>query len=345
MKKVVYAASLLLILAVLLTSCEGLWGSNNKRLHTDYVISPTYRFEKDQSEEVGFTATIDLFPNISFKNGDKVYVIFNGSCSDYFGKARPSIIDFSNNQWNELTEEGWFCLGSSINNRRIAFDISGNAASPDMTKLYIRTWGKGVKGGETIPTLDLNCHVYINPTVDELREMTTIRWYIDNDTLHILGEGDMDEYRMLPFTDDGLWHSEAPWIHRQFSHVVIEEGITYIGSCMLGHCTGGDCGQRYYLDIRSISLPSTLKGIGYHGLWKVAPPNLVIPASVTEIAPTSLDKYLSVSEKITLDWTADDATQRILDGLYWFDDPDKNLMIYYKDGTKYIPGLKGVYDR
>ena len=56
------------------------------------------------------------------------------------------------------------------------------------------------------------------------------------------------------------WAGDSPWFHlnKQIKSVVISEGITYIGNGAFGD----EFGYGQYEQLTSISLPSTLKGVG-----------------------------------------------------------------------------------
>lgn len=97
---------------------------------------------------------------------------------------------------------------------------------------------------------------------------------IDDNTLHIWGEGAMNNYASaetkyyssceqaydgLPYT---VYNCSAPWANEDFINVVIDEGVTSIGNMAF-----------YNNSIYSVSLPASLKELGWHAFRKA--PNRV----------------------------------------------------------------------
>lgn len=81
-------------------------------------------------------------------------------------------------------------------------------------------------------------------------------WKFNSSTgkLTVSGSGEMPDYGV------SWWAGDSPWFHlnKQIKSVVISEGITYIGNGAFGD----EFGYGQYEQLTSISLPSTLKGVG-----------------------------------------------------------------------------------
>lgn len=85
----------------------------------------------------------------------------------------------------------------------------------------------------------------------------SIAWKIENDTLYISGQGEMDDYKLRHRSEDpegpqGSVGTSAPWDNETFSRVVIEDGITSIGEKTFRSRKG----------LHSVTLPKSLTAIG-----------------------------------------------------------------------------------
>ena len=101
-------------------------------------------------------------------------------------------------------------------------------------------------------------------------------WKLDgNDTLIISGFGEMDDYDWLEGEPDEYGISQflcttAPWYGRGIRKVVIEEGVTRIGSYAFYQCE----------ELQSVVFPDTLQSIGSEALGFTSLVSAVLPDSV-----------------------------------------------------------------
>ena len=90
---------------------------------------------------------------------------------------------------------------------------------------------------------------------------TSIAWKVENDTLFISGNGDMDDYKLRYRTENpdgpqGAYGVSTPWDNESFSRVVIENGITSIGENTFSNRSS----------LTSVTLPKSLKKIRKHAV-------------------------------------------------------------------------------
>lgn len=96
---------------------------------------------------------------------------------------------------------------------------------------------------------------------------TNVSWAIDaNGNLTISGSGAMDDY----YVEGSPWYSYK----KQIISVSVENGITRIGNCAF-------YGRSYeYATIKTVSLPDSLKTIGYRAFWDcIGIENLILPST------------------------------------------------------------------
>ncbi len=97
-----------------------------------------------------------------------------------------------------------------------------------------------------------------------------LTWTLQNDTLTISGNGEMQDYEYIEVSQDVLgihfitftWdpdgeifeipYTTAPWGELQFSRVIVEEGVTRVGACAFYGCLG----------LTDVSLPDSLVSLG-----------------------------------------------------------------------------------
>ena len=123
---------------------------------------------------------------------------------------------------------------------------------------------------------------------------STITWEIVDSTLYITGTGKMPSYQL---------NSHWPWkeadVAEKVARIVIGEGITEVGSYsfytpfdvrpvnLRETVADGDTKDLAEIvnmkNVRSVSLPSTLKKIGHHAFQRMPITNIDIPESVTSI--------------------------------------------------------------
>ena len=104
--------------------------------------------------------------------------------------------------------------------------------------------------------------------------------------LTISGDGAMEDF------DAHAWGDQEPWyeVKDQIKEVIIEEGVTSIGTDAFEHC--------HYIE--KVTLPSTLKSIGeYAFLMNIALEEVTIPEGVTEIGDGAF-QYCEVLRKADL---------------------------------------------
>jgi hypothetical protein len=143
---------------------------------------------------------------------------------------------------------------------------------------------------------------------------STITWEIADSTLRIIGEGKMPSYQP---------NSNWPWkdaeVAEQIAHIVVGEGITEIGA--YDFCaqvdtrppklreTVADGDVKDFAEtitlknLRSVSLPSTLKKIGNHAFQRLPLTNIDIPEGVTVIDNSAFTnsalQYVCLPEGLT----------------------------------------------
>ena len=78
-------------------------------------------------------------------------------------------------------------------------------------------------------------------------------WRYDNGTLTISGTGQMMYYGSAE-DNNHQWHSTAPWsyLDSEIQKVIVEDGVTYIGSYAFAYCTA----------LTSVSLPASVIALG-----------------------------------------------------------------------------------
>ena len=102
-------------------------------------------------------------------------------------------------------------------------------------------------------------------------------WTLENGVLTLSGEGEMPDWE----------ETEVPWYAQRTSinHVIVNEGLTSIGSFALNGC--------YHID--SISLPTSLEQIGYMAIAGCKNlRTIIIPAAVTEIGQSAFENCRSL---------------------------------------------------
>ena len=116
---------------------------------------------------------------------------------------------------------------------------------------------------------------------------SSVTWSLDSDgTLTISGSGAMADYELVenyPYHYTTPWHdtdNDGEYQNSNIKKVVVEEGITHIGNAAF----------RDFTELTSISIPNTVKSIGYRSVsfcWKLE--SLVIPNSVKSIGKEAFD--------------------------------------------------------
>ncbi len=96
-------------------------------------------------------------------------------------------------------------------------------------------------------------------------------------TLYVSGEGRTEDYE-FPYITGGPIYVSPLWGNSSFKHVVIEEGITYIGEYFFSDCNIetvkfpesleeiGDCAFNNCSKIKMMVFPEGIKRIGYQGM-------------------------------------------------------------------------------
>ena len=105
-----------------------------------------------------------------------------------------------------------------------------------------------------------------------------LTWRLEGYTLTISGSGEMDDYDSVYTETDAygssyFLYTTAPWFGRYFSRVVVENGVTRIGSFAF-YSSG---------TLQSIQLPDTLKSIGSKALSDTALKRVELPDSVESV--------------------------------------------------------------
>lgn len=122
---------------------------------------------------------------------------------------------------------------------------------------------------------------------------SSVTWSLDSDgTLTISGTGAMADYEQVetyPIHYTTPWHdtdNDGKYQNSNIKKVVVEEGITHIGNAAF----------RDFTELTSISIPNTVKSIGYRSVsycWKLE--SLVIPDSVTSIGEEAFDNNVMLT--------------------------------------------------
>ena len=111
--------------------------------------------------------------------------------------------------------------------------------------------------------------VFAETIVDSGQCTDTIRWTLDSEgTLRIFGKGKMNNYWWTDAETRGPWS-----LNPAIRSVIIEDGITYIGSYSFNGCT----------NLTSISIPSSVTGFGEWAFSRTGLTSINIPESVTSL--------------------------------------------------------------
>ncbi len=111
--------------------------------------------------------------------------------------------------------------------------------------------------------------VFAETIVDSGQCTDTIRWTLDSEgTLRIFGKGKMNNYWWTDAETRGPWS-----LNPAIRSVIIEDGITYIGSYSFNGCT----------NLTSISIPSSVTGFGQWAFSGTGLTSINIPESVTNL--------------------------------------------------------------
>ena len=111
--------------------------------------------------------------------------------------------------------------------------------------------------------------VFAETIVDSGQCTDTIRWTLDSEgTLRIFGKGKMNNYWWTDAETRGPWS-----LNPAIRSVIIEDGITYIGSYSFNGCT----------NLTSISIPSSVTGFGEWAFSSTGLTSINIPESVTSL--------------------------------------------------------------
>ena len=95
-----------------------------------------------------------------------------------------------------------------------------------------------------------------------------LTYTLDSDgVLTISGTGAMYDYPVREALDGFI--NDAPWFTKEYSSVVLEEGVTSVGE--------GAFYPSYYVNLTHISLPSTLEKIGANAFYYAYIEELVLP--------------------------------------------------------------------
>ena len=107
-----------------------------------------------------------------------------------------------------------------------------------------------------------------------------LTWTLDDEgTLTISGTGEMYDFE---------GDNESPWLSLDVRRVVVESGVTSIGDYAF------ESYNDYLVDLTQITLPKTLKEIGYMSFARSNIPEINIPNSVT-----SIDRYAFAYSKLS----------------------------------------------
>ena len=118
-----------------------------------------------------------------------------------------------------------------------------------------------------------------------------LTWRLDNYTLTISGSGEMDDFDYVETEPDAYGSmyflcTTAPWFGRYFSRVVVENGVTRIGSFAF-YSSG---------TLQSIQLPDTLKSIGSEALSNTALKRVELPDSVESVGSKAFSGCRSLEQ-------------------------------------------------
>lgn len=142
-----------------------------------------------------------------------------------------------------------------------------------------------------LPRMDVSAATYGGSLTSNLK------WEIKDDTLRIYGTGYMPSYYYNKVESAGkTWYeSTAPWgdYYDHFSKIVIEEGVTNIGSYAFYWHKSLDC---------EIKLPSTLKSIDVFAFayCNGLKGDLIIPEGVTEVSSGAFASCTGLNGKLSL---------------------------------------------
>ena len=84
-----------------------------------------------------------------------------------------------------------------------------------------------------------------------------LRWNFNNGTLTISGTGNMTNYSFVQFDEQGYAYTEIPWYGYSIKSVVIENGVTSIGSSAFWGCE----------NLASITIPDNITTIGSYAFY------------------------------------------------------------------------------
>lgn len=118
-----------------------------------------------------------------------------------------------------------------------------------------------------------------------------LTWRLEGYTLTISGSGEMDDYDSVYTETDAygssyFLYTTAPWFGRYFSRVVVENGVTRIGSFAF-YSSG---------TLQSIQLPDTLKSIGSEALSNTALKMVELPDSVESVGSKAFSGCRSLEQ-------------------------------------------------
>ena len=135
-----------------------------------------------------------------------------------------------------------------------------------------------------------------------------LTWKLENGVLTISGTGEMDDYIMTeePTTGEYSWvcASSAPWGKESLQKVVIEKGVTSIGSYAFEGQTSlrevalpsslkyiGDNAFMYCFELQKAPLPEGIREIGNNAFFNCMLTELYIPASLTKLGGSVFNGY------------------------------------------------------
>ena len=169
----------------------------------------------------------------------------------------------------------------------------------------------------------------LRSTPSEVSE-ESISWSFDaaTKTLTISGNGPMDDYEMI---FEAVAKNSAPWsnISIDIENVVIEEGVTSVGSCAFALCVNvknvslpetlthiGSLAFAYNINLKEITLPENLVSIGdgaFGACWSLE--EIVIPEGVTEICENTFTMNYSLKKIVipsTVEHISEDAFGEVI---------------------------------
>ena len=188
----------------------------------------------------------------------KCYYINDGLVTSYISSAAPAETDFTD--CKKLTEEEFKTAESFAGfnfNNIWQMEENGYPVLKQQVSFYEIFEKEHIINGETSGECGDNLSYTFNTYTGDLQ---------------IYGTGDMDNYDSLSWIE--TWN-HAPW-HREadkVKNVVISEGVTSIGACAFDNC----------VNVQSISIPSTVKSIGWGAFAGCGMENINIPDGVETI--------------------------------------------------------------